>query len=190
MNIEPLDHQTIKIILSANDMKEYNISYDEMDYNNPTTRKVIIQLLQQVRTQTSIDFSHNKLFIEAFPAQEGGCVLYLNLLGAPAKSTNHKGGFHTPLIFLIDNLEELRRLCNKLYHSYNHLILKSSLYETDESYILMIYSYYKLDARLIAIIREYGSFLGKGELKSQLIGEHATQIVKDKAVEMIHQYIS
>ena len=190
MNIEPLDRQTIKIVLSATDMDKFHISYDEMDYNHPATRKVILQLLQQVREKISFDFSQNKLFIEAFPAQESGCVLYLNLLGEDQKHSNRSEGFHMPLIFLIEDLESLRRLCDKLYHSYHHLILKSSLYETDENYNLTVYSYYKMDARLIAVIREYGHFLGKGELKSQIIGEHSAKLVKDKAIEMIHQYIS
>lgn len=190
MNIEPLDRQTVKIILSADDMEKFNISYDEMDYNNPSARKIIMQLLHKVREKTSIDLNQNKIFIEAFPINDGGCVLYLNIFGESKKDAEKPEGFNMPLIFLIENLDSLRCICDKLYHNYHHLILKSSLYETDENYILTVYSYCKMNAKLIAVIKEYGYFLGKGELKNQMIKEHSSAIVKDKAVEMIHRYIS
>ena len=190
MNIEKIDNQTVKIILSTSDMKDFKISYDEMDYNNPVARKAIISLLKLASEQTSINLSQNKIFIEAFPVKGGGCVLYINLLGEVGKNSIKQEDFDAPLIFMIENLNELRRLCAKLYSGYNHLILKSSLYQTDEKYILTIYSYCKLDARLIAVVKEYGDFIGKGELKNRIIEEHALTIVQNNAIETIRNYIS
>lgn len=190
MNIEKLDDRTIKIILSTSDMKDFKISYDEMDYNNPAARKAIIRLLKLASEQTSTNLSQNKLFIEAFPSKGGGCVLYINILGVALGNSIKQEGFDAPLIFMIENLNELRKLCAKLYLGYNHLILKSSLYQTDEKYILTIYSYFKLDARLIAAVKEHGEFLGKGEIKNRIIGEHASTIVENNAVETIRNYIS
>ena len=50
VNIEKIDNQTVKIILSTSDMKDFKISYDEMDYNNPVARKAIISLLKLAST--------------------------------------------------------------------------------------------------------------------------------------------
>jgi len=104
VNIEKIDNQTVKIILSTSDMKDFKISYDEMDYNNPVARKAIISLLKLASEQTSINLSQNKIFIEAFPVKGGGCVLYINLLGEVGTNSIKQEDFEAPLIFMIENL--------------------------------------------------------------------------------------
>ncbi len=190
LKIEMLDQQTVKVILSQLDMEELSITYEELDYSRPDTRKIILQLLRRVREKTELDFTKGKLFIEAFPSQEGGCVLYLNLIEQTLSKNRHE--FSTPLIFSFSNIEELSKLCNKLLTRYHHLILKSALYHhTEESkYILMIYSYYKLDDKLIAIVKEHGTLIGKGNIKKCIIDEHAKLIMKEQAIETVAKYLS
>lgn len=184
MKIEILDRQTVKIVLSEMDMEELAITYEEMDYSRPETRKLIMRLLNRVRDKTNMDFTGGKLFIEAFPSQEGGCILYLNLIEKPASKTATQG-FSAPLIFQIGSLEELHKVCEKLFTRYHHLILKSSLYQSEQGYTLMLYSYYKLDEKLIAIVKEHGDLLGKGNIQKCLVEEHQRLLVKDKAIETI-----
>lgn len=189
LKIEPLDRQTIKIVLSKSDMQQMSIEFEQMDYSQPATKRMIMQLLQQARDETNLDFTKGKLLIEAFPTPDGGCVLYLNLIQRSYSTNKNNRGFNTPLIFKIQNLDQLCIVSKKLYQNYHHLILKSTLYSENNQYILMVYSYYKLDDKLIAIINEHGSLVGKGEIKSRLIEEHTHLIVKNKAIETICEYL-
>lgn len=189
MHIEPLDRKTIKIVLSQNDMREMSVTYEQMDYNRPETKTMVLHLLEEVRKKTKLDFTAGKLFIEAFPSRDGGCILYLNLLREKLQNTTTEKEFMAPILFTLPNVKQLRQTCKKLFLHYHHLISKSSLYFWEEKYVLILYSYYKLDKKMIALIKEHGIFFGKGEIKYCFIKEHGKLLIKDTAIETITKYI-
>lgn len=87
MKIEQIDQQTIKVVLTPRDMDSFDITYEEMDYKDPNTKRVILELLHQIKKETSMDFNGGKLFVEAFPYLDGGCVLYICTIPASAETT-------------------------------------------------------------------------------------------------------
>ncbi len=194
MKIELIDRQTVKILLSVHDMQDLAITYDQMDYKDPGTKRAIVALLHKVRQETQVDLSGGKLFIEAFPHCEGGCILYISVLEsqvkAPAqKPKRYRGSFNTPLIFRFQDVEELITVCDKLFRQYSHLVLKSSIYLLDQAYILMIYSYFKLDGKIAALVGEYGEVLGKGTVKCSFIKEHAKPLIENTAIETMVEHL-
>ena len=166
-------------------MDGYELTYEEMDYNCPNTRRVILKLLQEIKTEIKLDLSRGKLFIEAFPYAEGGCVLYINVISEPEGRRRSKAGLNTPLIFSFDTLDTLGVACANLECSYSHLILKSALYRQEGRYLLLLYSFFKMDDKLTAIVREFGRYQGKGELRAAAIAEHADCLLEQKAIETI-----
>ena len=132
MRIEQIDKQTIKVILTPNDMEDLDITYEEMDYKDPNTKRVIFRTSASDKEETTIDLNRGKLFIEAFPYADGGCVLYIctiGLEGQPNNQTNQKrSGFNTPLVFEFPDIDLLAAACSHLLLQYNHIILKSALY--------------------------------------------------------------
>lgn len=186
LHIEPLDRLTVKIVLSKKDMQRFCLTYEKMDYDDPTTKKVIVHLLKRVRESTRMDFGLGKLFIEAFPNDDGGCILYLNSVESPKESSLYtSNGFNMPLIVKLTCVDDLLDICKCLIYRWNHLILKSSLYENENEYFLLLYSYYKQDDKLCAILQEFGKLSGRGDLASSLIHEHNNMIIKDNAIETI-----
>jgi negative regulator of genetic competence, sporulation and motility len=194
LTIELIDKKTVRIFLSFDDMQQLCITYDQMDYKDPDTKRVILNLLQRVREQTSIDLSEGKLFIEAFPHSEGGCVLYVNVVNPQmpiplSKPKRYKNNFNTPIIFEFGNIDNVINVCDKLFNQYSHLILKSSLYLLDQKYMLLIYTYFKMDDKIVALVSEYGQLVGKGAVKGSFIKEHAKPIVDNIAIETIVEYL-
>lgn len=185
MEIEPLDKKTIKIILSKQDMNDFSITYESMDYDDPATKKVILKLLNQVKEKNKVDLLSGKLFIEAFPKDDGGCILYLNILGDMKENSVLNNNFKSPIIAVISNPFDLFKLCKVLYRKYNHIIFKSHLYEDDGLYYLLIYSFYKQEDVLCGIISEFGSIKGKGEFYSCIVKEHSNLLIKDEAIEKL-----
>lgn len=190
MKIELLDQQTIKIVLSCTDMSQFAITYDDMDYDDPDTRRVILQLLQKIKQETQLDLTDGKLFIEAFPYDQGGCILYINIVAPHVQqvTTVSKSGFNTPLVFSFDSIEHVCNICKDLFQNYSHLIFKSSLYTFQGQYMIMLFSFFKLDRKISAIMSEYGNYYGKGELTASIIREHGNCIIQDTAVENIVEY--
>lgn len=185
LTIEQLDQQTIKVTLSPCDMDGYELTYEEMDYNCPNTRRVILKLLQEIKTETKLDLSRGKLFIEAFPYEEGGCILYINVINGLEGRQRRRAGLNTPLAFSFDSLETLGGACASLCGNYSHLILKSALYREGEHYLLLLYSFFKMDDKLAAIVCEFGRYQGKGERIAARAAEHAHCLLPEKAIETI-----
>ncbi len=189
MKIELLDDKTVKVVLSNTDMISLNLTYDEMDYKNPDTKRVILQLVDQIKKEVSLDLSTSKLFIEAFPYVDGGCILYVNLLDLNLKSKStakqYKISFDTPIIFCFSDIDSLGNLSKRLLERYSHIILKNSLYLYNGKYYLLLYTYFKMDDQLSRLLNEYGQYYGKGAIMSAVIQEHAKELISSDALEKL-----
>lgn len=76
MDIQPISKNKFIVQLSCDDMTKLDITYDEMDYSNIETRRVIWTILDTVRQDTGRDVDPSgNLVIEAAPDVEGGCIL-------------------------------------------------------------------------------------------------------------------
>ena len=70
----------ITIELSARDMDALNITYEQMDYSNIETRRVVWTLLDRAGHELKRDIDPSgRMIIEAVPAGGGGCILKFTL---------------------------------------------------------------------------------------------------------------
>lgn len=193
MRIEQIDQQTVKVVLTQDDMDSFDITYEEMDYQDPNTKRVLMELLQRIRDEMQMDLGGGRLFVEAFPYLDGGCVLYICNIPAEgdkrARPVKKPSGFNTPIVFEFENLSLLTAACGRLIQRYNHIILKSALYLYEEKYRLLLYSYFKQDEKLIALVSEYGRYVGKGAVQSSFVKEHAKLLLESNAVETLSELI-
>lgn len=192
LKIELVDQKTVKITLDENDLDEMALSFHDEDGATSETKRAVLSLITKIKEETELDLTGGKLFIEAFPDANGGCVLYVNVIdrsrgGLYAKKTNME--FNSPLIFRFIDLKSLLGACERLFGQYSHLIRKSSLYLLDQEYFLTLYSYLRTDDKLIKLLSEYGKYFGKGDVKLSFIEEHARCIIEDAAVETLVDYV-
>lgn len=81
MKIESNGEEKITVALTTQDLCELDITYDEMDYSNIETRRVIWTILDEARRTLgkAID-TDGRLLIEALPSDDGGCILVFTSL--------------------------------------------------------------------------------------------------------------
>lgn len=185
MKIDIIDDKTIKVILSKIEMVGFNLSYEELDYKNPNTKIFLLNLVSRIKKDTSISFTSNKMFVEAFPYCDGGCILYLNLIESikkEEKQSKLKASFDTPLIYKFKEMNHLLSICKILNQSYNHIILSNSLYKLNEYYYLLIYTYFKMDTKLKLLMNEYGTYSAKGAIGASMIKEHCAELIPSNAI--------
>lgn len=185
MNIDLIDYKTVKVTLTDQDMDDLCIDYDSMDYNDIATKRAVKAILQAINETLALDLSSNKLFIEAFPndACDNGCILYISMLEKFKGTTKHE--LSTPLVFQLQDVDTLTALSQRIFKQYSHLILKSSLYLLDQNYMLLLYTYSRLDKKLSALASEYAPLYGKGEIVGSFIKEHAYPLVPSNALETV-----
>lgn len=191
MRIEVINSNTIKVILSEYDMSDYDICYERLSHKDPDTKRLLVELLQLVRTEKNIDLCNERIFIEAFPCTDGGCMLYISPLtetAAPVSAPSRvrpKASLHTGLVCETQNVDELAALCGQLHRRFSHIIHESQLYRGEKGYRLVLYVYNRLEEKLMPLLREFGRLDGKGELPCARTREHCTCLVEQGAVETI-----
>ena len=186
MKIELIDQKTVKIVLNESDLDAF--SFDKNESSVSGTKRLVLKLIGQIREETSLDLTGGKLFIEAFPDLNGGCILYVNIIERERKTVRTQrteAGFGAPLLFRFDVLDHLIGGSTRLFSQYSHLIRKSSLYLLGKEYFLVLSSYLKADEKLIRLLGEYGRFFGKGEVRHAFLKEHARCLVEGTAVETL-----
>ena len=192
LKIELVDQKTVKITLDENDLDEMALSFHDTEGAPLETKRAVLSLISKIKEETELDLTGGKLFIEAFPDANGGCVLYVNVIdrghgGLHTQKTNLE--FNSPLMFRFKDLSSLLGASERLFTQYSHLIRKSSLYLLDQEYFLALHSFLKTDDKLIKLLSEYGHYFGKGDIKLSFIKEHARPLIEDAAVETLVDYV-
>ena len=185
MVIEIISSNTIKIILNENDMSLYDISFDKLDRSNPETKRLLIDLIDNIKDEKNIDLSSERLFVEAFPKDDGGCLLYLSILNSNVKVTPEKSSLYNTLICKIDSPEVLLSVTSKIYEMFNHILHNSELYYSDGTYQLILQIFKKAYKKLKTILGEFCQISGNGEIEASAIREHYTCIFPINAIEEI-----
>ncbi|MCL2071647.1 MAG: adaptor protein MecA [Oscillospiraceae bacterium] len=82
MQIDVLSQNTLKLTLSRLDMFDLDIKYESLSGKNPDTKRLLSHVLRTVKHDKSagVDFTGERLFVEAFPRPDGGCMLYISCL--------------------------------------------------------------------------------------------------------------
>ena len=73
MNIQADGNEKIAVTLSHQDMNELDITYDEMDYSNIETRRVIWTVLDEAKRVLGKPINTDgRLLVQVSPADDGG----------------------------------------------------------------------------------------------------------------------
>lgn len=76
-----ISESKLKIMLTKQDIEEWNISVDQLDYGNPNARAVFEDILGYAREELGFDTSGHKVLLQLYPSKDGGCELFITRLG-------------------------------------------------------------------------------------------------------------
>lgn len=160
MKIESNGEEKITVTLSCIDMTDLDITYDEMDYSNIETRRVIWTILDKASKALgkSVD-TDGKLLIEVAPLSDGGCVLHFT--SSPHADLKSKRRLimkkeAEPLLFcpsdencFIDSLKIISRL--------KDFIKNSETYKYKNSLYIIIRPKLTFSEKILHILCEFGN---------------------------------
>ena len=187
MIIEIISSNTIKVVLNKNDMSLYNVSFENLDRSSPETKRLLLDLIHNIKEEKDLDLSSEKLFVEAFPKEDGGCLLYLSTLNGSVKVTPEKSNLYNSIICEIKSPEILLNVSKKLYNLFIHILHNSELYYKDGTYQLILHTYKRADKKLKTVLSEFCEIVGSGEVDSSLIREHYMCVFPIDAIEEINR---
>jgi negative regulator of genetic competence, sporulation and motility len=195
MQIDVLSQNTLKLTLSRLDMFDMDIKYESLSGKNPDTKRLLSHVLRTVKLDKSagVDFSGERLFVEAFPRPDGGCMLYISSLEErvdKAEKTERpekralkltaKPAKPEKILCSFDSLKNLENACKSLL-KYNSSI-ESALFTDENEYRMSIVSdNKKLTAMIVA---EFGEVLDP-EHELPFTNEHYKTLAPYNAIERL-----
>ncbi|MBO5938476.1 MAG: adaptor protein MecA [Clostridia bacterium] len=81
MELIRIDEEKLKIILSHEDLMEFEIDESELDYANTETKRMFWELLRRAKLSTGFDTDGHRVLVQLYPSREGGCELFVTRLG-------------------------------------------------------------------------------------------------------------
>ncbi len=189
MKIVSPQENKIVVELTDADMTELDITYEEMDYGNIETRRVIWTILDRARHTLSRDIDPSgKMLIETVPTPEGGCVLYITVLQTQPHALGCRGLLRihkerTSFTYAFETLSDLTACAARLREN-TSVPCRSSLFLLDGQYRLSIRS--ELPPRRVkTLLAEYGTPCADGALPDAFLREHGKLLAEDDAIEKL-----
>ena len=118
----------LKIMLTAEDARRYDLRCEKADYADVATRHSFREILTDVRRETGFDATEDKVYIQMYPSKEGGCELFVTKIGlvlaeekrenpkpARTRSTGERRSTqHESLALLFHEMRHLLAVCRHL----------------------------------------------------------------------------
>lgn len=185
MQIDIIGTNTVKITLNKADMLCYDFRFDRVDCNSPEMKEFIVDMIDTVKDKKNIELDTKQLYIEAFPKNDGGCLIYIS----PVEESTHekeKNSFSfTDIVTEFCDIEKVIEISKILSKRYSCFINKSSLYKFADKYRFVTTVYSKSENKIAKILGEYGSVFYNSDYEFAVTNEHFKTIISENAVKIL-----
>lgn len=186
MYYDTLSAHTVKITLTRQDMSDYSIKSENLRARNSESKRSLTRFLEHFRTESSLfpDRSADRLFLEAFPSEDGGCVMYVSTLGIDPLPDSGKEPCSVSLMAVSERLEDISRLAAGI----SDKIAASDLYRVTGGWCLVMTAGRSDIPVLSRLIGEYGEFSDDG-IDISCAEEHGTLLCRGNAAEELSRLV-
>ncbi len=179
----PADGRII-VDLTDEDMRELDITYEDMDYSTIETRRVIWTVLDAAGKSLGREIDpSNRMIIEASPKSGGGCVLYFTILEGQRikpylRSTLKKQ--EKTLLCEFSSLDDMFRAAE----SCRILTAHSSLFESGGKYRLIITPHAEMNP-IKRHFAEFCSAISSQSSECEFTREHWHMLIDGNALDTL-----
>ncbi len=172
----------LKIMMSLDEMKKYGIDGENIDYDNPKTKRAFWKILDAAKDSCGFEVSGDKVLIQFYPAKDGSeiFVTKLGLISAGAERTISKSSKVAMLmrrrsVYRFDSIESISSCVGTIMNDIREYDPKAYIDEYG-SYYLVTEEKKSASGRSpdVSVIAEFGD-----EIPSNLapyIAEHSTEV--------------
>ena len=182
MFYDTLSANTVKITLTEQDMRSNALNAESIRSRTAESRRSLTRFLKRFQSESSLFPGHSaeRLFLEAFPSDDGGCVLYVSTLGAEPEPQPPRRSHSVKLMCASPDLENVISLCGCI----SKRVLSSSLYLFDGDYCLILRASPGESDIVSHIIEEFGG-LSDDETDIARACEHGKPVCRANAASVM-----
>jgi len=183
---DTLSAHTVKITMTRQDMRDYAIKSENLRARNSESKRSLTRFLERFRSESALfpDRSADRLFLEAFPSDDGGCVMYVSTLGTDTLPDTGGRPASASLMAITESLGDISRLAAAL----DGRVSSSALYRIQGGWCLVMSAARSDTASLARIIGEYGEF-SDDVIDISCAAEHGSLICPDNAAAVLSRLI-
>lgn len=188
MQAELLTRDKVKITFENSDLELLNINYRDMDYRSKKIQQIFWRAIYFARDKTGFDPTGFKLLLEAYPARDGGFMLYVTRLcrkdSGSVRGAKGDSAKTCSYIFRFKTLNDLLDCC-RLFDPHRVELHDSRLYKNEGAYYLQFTATLAVDddgvAKLLRNLSEYGDKL-TGQYAGAVLDEHCRVVIPSAAL--------
>lgn len=192
MKVEKISSNKFKITFTNEDLKGFDIDFENLRYNSNDAQEVFWQLIEQAEIEENFFDDDSQIVVEALATKNDGLTMTVT------KVSNHENGMPkikrkrekqrhhldiSPLIYSFDDFEKLVMACR---HVENIFVGISRLYKMDGEYYLVLDAIHE-DVAVSAdlMLCEYGEKVFNSSVAEGKLGEYGELLIKNTAVANI-----
>ncbi len=180
MELILISNSKLKIMLSAEDMKKYNIECD----GETALRRGFKPVLDMARRDCGFDTEGGRLLVQVFPSRGGGCEMFITRVALESGKAKDRDAS----VCIFDSIGTMSRLCRILRErGYGK---ESAAYEVSAgAYALILPEFDRSEALPLgaAVISEFGNRRDCENIEGY-IKEHALAIFSENAVARLADF--
>lgn len=176
MRIDITDKKSIMVELSKDDLSKSEITYEQLDYSNPQTRKLVRRILEKIRSETGLFASEcSALEVEVMPDSFGGCLMFFKETQKAKEPKNEAALFACKNISdLIDCSRAAKKACKSLP--------SAALYQNEGGYLLFVA---ECPEGLSALLCEYLSKCTASQMELAVTLEHSVCLAENNSLVLL-----
>ncbi len=182
MELILISNSKLKIMLSAEDMKEYNIECN----GECALRRGFAPVLERAHDDCGFDIDSGRLLVQVFPSREGGCEMFITRVAQERRGAEREEEYKSsPSVCILKTVSDLTALCRALIlRGYGE---GSSAYAMGEGVYALILPDIDRDERLPLDAAVIGEFAERRDCENieGYIKEHARPIFATNAASRL-----
>jgi adapter protein MecA 1/2 len=207
MKIEKISDNIIRVTISLNDLEEWNIDLNTLNYNTPAAQEFFWDMMEQAEEQLGFNLSDSQLIIEPVPDSNDGFVITITKVDEDGdfesihkyiKSRLKKSDLKVKkksrkvcaalFIYSFSSIDDVSGLAGKLKELYSG---ESTLYRCRGTYYLTLTrsGIASANSRMFELIlNEYGTKVQNVSFYEGYLNEYGEKIIDSNALEVLQQY--
>lgn len=200
MKIERIAPNKIKVSLSIEDLKEWDVSFESLTYNSPEAQDLFWSLIRRAEHEAGFYADGSQLVVEATPVKNDGFVMIITRIDDGEENPAQKyikprikkdlrprkkhRIITNPMVFEFNSFDDVIDACKNIENRFSGT---SSLHKYNDSYFLTFYIANDFLAEdLDVILTEFARKESRNALiKTGELAEHGTVLVESNAVESL-----
>ena len=180
----------IKIVLSRDEAEKYGRDTTSADVSGPIARRVFWRILDMAKTEVGFDPAGDKVLIQLYPLNSGGCELFVTKLGILSESSARLVSKSDRIamlskkrsLYAFDSIDDIVGAARAIKNAVGRLSVKSDVYTEGERYYLSVDEYGKSGEPIeFPSVLEFGMEL-TAEISSYIF-EHADCLTNGDGID-------